>query len=307
MFKVVISVLFCFFVTIWGQYADANGSRPRTPEKDPVFLQSPVSYVTKKEVDILKSVTVEDVVKVKNMEETIRATIQEESAGLIETEPIQQLSGPPPDPQIGDIYVNSDSGATCYYICRTLAGAQDCAWVFTPSAYQGLWQNEGLVDFYAAPCKPANTGEAPDITFPEYSYGIADLSDCTGDAAYFTADVVEKVADIWSAVFLFVRLSTSPDATGGWDDPPTVISANSYKSGMPAFKVTADYDVLAGVLRVRGDVQGDTSSWYIISEYLMPDLEEGVYGFQLEVIDTEHNRTVSDYAPLKIRYVKPAE
>jgi hypothetical protein len=265
-------------------------------ESDPVFLNSPVS-----------SVNEEDVNKIKNLDTVIDQKITE--SGTKESATIPILSAPPEGAKLGDKYINVDSGVLCYRVCKKFMGIERCEWMYAPVGLQFL-EKEVMHPDLLIPCKPANTvGIKPEIKF-EGAFS-ADVANYTDDDKFFSMQIIDDDVDTsqlphcnTATKAFLVKLSPDVDqTTAPWLPPEfvrrTVNGQNFRWVGNMRVKIYQN----VSPMELNIEMIEEQSQSARKDVFNMTGLTAGIYGFMFESVDIDHNRTISEVAPLKIRFV----
>lgn len=280
----------------------------KVEEKDPFFKNHPANQLTQDELLKLQ---------------TLQALTPE--TNTINT--FSTASVPPAAPVEGEVYVNQDSGATCSYQCFSRAGVKSCEWWPIEKSFSRFYSYSDLdVEFekiYNYACKPTNTtGTPPVITFTGASHNdVVNINDITSELGnyYIIYNLTDETLDE------SVELNQDKNyATYGWiyltkinDINDLSLTSNKNKRYPGPALMRTDLVYPAPVIFIgRSDINklffglsANINNVPAVSneklEYMegvipLSDLEPGTYGFIIEVIDADHNRVISEFAPLKI-------
>jgi hypothetical protein len=282
---------------------DIQNIRTGKTESDPVFDVSPA-----------RSISAEDVYNVKNMDTIIEGKISESgSSGTGETSAIPVLSASPENAKIGDKYINEASGVLCHYVGEKILDTYYQIWTANPTISYFTFRQPSVPvygwDRYEIYCKPANTvGHKPIITFTGCGITIVDYNDLSVNTSainehYFKFYLEDIDDEMIQYSYSILKLSNDPEQVSSpWPLRGAINKNSALTFGFPAGNTI--YDLTFQAYRTaQGEIKMQLPSGGRLELFNMEGLTAGIYGFVFEAIDKDHNRTISEVAPLKIRFV----
>lgn len=290
--KIHLLWILCCLTTISLAF-DAAAKQP-TPkskkwvESDPVFAKHPSNKLSDSDVKKVKSIDelIDDTVNLisDTVDEMIRDYPTTSSALPI-------LDAPPENAVPGDRYINSGSGAICYYVSKKALDTWLYEWASTPDFFQLPNKGQDFLARYTSPCRACNSGAGPKITFPnseQYEAIITTIGTTAkfemeisgADYYYIDTYLVRNIDDNW--VFVSQThsdtLRFAASITGVNPITMLIFYTNKYIVARPenlGFSIPFD---------IRGG------------------LSDGLYGIIFTVYDNNNNRYTSEVAPIKIQH-----